>query len=178
MTISLTIHEIENTSSPTPKKYLYRVVPHNNSVIFTDEIAAFFNSKIHDAISESKTWGEFTERLPLGELDNIIQQMIELEYYIELGIDVDDIDGLPYDDDEVFNSDLVPGVLDGLYPEWLQPDMDYIMPKAFIEKFGVRKDTFLNGSYWELPPKQINEMIAFLESLGYEVESGEHLNFY
>jgi len=183
MTIILTITEIENSSSRTFEKYLYRVVPHNNGVVFSDVFSAHFTSQINKAILESKTWGEFKKLLPPGELEDIIKHFFEEGYYEELGvdeddIDVDEIDYLPFADTDEFDRDQVPGVVTASYPEWLQPDMDYILPEAFIEKFGVRKDTFLDGSYWEFSPKQLPEMIQYLEDLGHEVESGEHLCFY
>ena len=81
-------------------------------------------------------------------------------------------------DDETFEPSVVPGFCDGDYPQWLQREMDDLLPREFLEEFGERQNTMLNGSYWHLDLERLAEILRALKHVGFEIEQREDLMFW
>ena len=145
------------------KKLLYRIEPHNRGVVFAEPERARLIAKIHDAISNSRTWKEFRDAVPKEEYRAIISSFDEGEK--------------PRVSDE-FSGEAVPGWNDGDYPPWLQQEMDKVMPREVLEKFGTRTPTAINGNFWHIPKGNLDAICANLCELGFELELAQDLNFH
>lgn len=121
--------------------------------LFADRASAEYVAQIRRALHQSKTWGEFKDKLPQGEWENLESQL----------------EGPP--DDEPFAADNVPGHADGDYPKWLrQSQLDWF-PKDLIEKYdGETTPTTLNGWVLDLPGENVDEIADDLRALGHKVE--------
>ncbi|QDL37209.1 hypothetical protein [Rhodoferax sediminis] len=147
------------------KKLLYRVVPHNNGVVFATPTRAHFIGRIHRAIENSNTWGEFRKAMPRDEYSKVIRDTFD-----EAG------ERRPKSTDE-FDRD-VAGYSEGDYPLWLQLELDHVLPIEILKRYGRRTDTFVSGTYWDLPPESLPAMLAELEALGWVLESAQDLPFF
>lgn len=146
-------------------KLLYRMVPHNGGAIFADEHRAMHIVQINRALEKAKTWGEFKRFMPPDEY----QRIVDL-------VDLEEDDQTEPDPDEKFDGLWL--TEEGDYPDWLQSEMDFTIPRDILEWFGERADTFLNGSYWDIPEKNIEPMAEALRARGYIVEAAPDLPFH
>lgn len=146
-------------------KLLYRLVPHNGGAVFAEEERALYIANIHQAISTARTWGEFRSRIPNSEYKEIMTRL--------LGDEEDQTEPNPSDE---FSSS---GITDeGDYPDWLQPEMNYLIPRDVLGKFGTRANTFLNGSYWHIPEENMEPMANALRERGFIAIEAEELPFH
>ena len=148
------------------QKLLYRIVPHNQGLVFATPEAANYTAKIYDAIAHSKTWGQFKWSMPSDEYDSIISYIFD-----------DSSEPRPTDDDE-FSMGEIPGFSDGDYPEWLQQEMEYIIPLKILQEFGMKEDSVFNGPFWQIPVSNKEAIFQALEDIGFELEEADDLNFY
>lgn len=101
------------------------------------------------ALKDAKTWGDFRELLPDGEIeDRGFEEMFE-----------------EHEDDEPFDSELVWGVSDGDYPSNLSYDMTELLPEDLAEEF--MHETRLHGDYPEVPVEELPRVRAALEAQGH-----------
>jgi hypothetical protein len=77
-----------------------------------------------------------------------------------------------------FTAEQISGYSDGDYPAWLQQEMEDILPHQLLQRFGTRMDTALNGTFWMIPSDLAEQAIRAVEQLGFEVKSGQRLNFW
>ena len=151
-------------------KLLYRVVPHNGGVVLAEEDRAQEIASIHHAIKSSITWGEFKAAMPSKEYDKII------EWYME-GIEYDeDEEPEPLAPEEPFDGDFL--ICEGDYPAWLQSEMDKVIPRELLHRYGKNEGTFVSGNFWNIPEVNIEPLIAELRARGFEVEEAQDLEFY
>lgn len=126
-----------------------------DGALFAERDAAERVAQIRDALHESTTWGEFRANLPDGEWEDNLEPCFE---------------EVPADD-APFHRDMVPGYVDGDYPEWLrQSQLDWF-PAELIEKYaGQVETTVLNGDVLDLPGFLADEIAADLRAMGHRVE--------
>ena len=149
-----------------PKKLFYREA-FNGGLVFAAPERAKFIEQIHQAIIQSKTWGEFRAAMPEEEYSVLHNRIVE--------------DWEPEDipaGDDAFSSDSVSGYSDGDYPAWLQQEMDEVLPKEILDAYGEYVGTMLNGNYWHIDPVVETELVEKLIKLGFEVEKREDLEFW
>ena len=149
-----------------PKKLFYREA-FSGGLVFASPERARFIDQIHQAINQSKTWGEFRATMPEEEYRVLYNRIVE-----DWGVE-----DAPSEDDE-FSSDSVPGYTDGDYPSWLQQEMDEVLPKDILDAYGENTDTMLNGNYCNIDPVVETELVEKLVKLGFEVEKREDLKFW
>ena len=150
-----------------PKTLWYRESPANGDLVFAIPEKATRVDAIHRAL-KSETWGEFRRRLPDDEYVQLAQKMF-----------ADAIEPMPVPlDDDPFDGALIPGYYDGDYPDWLQTQMEWILPKGIVKKYGTRVATRLNGSYFRIGADEGEEVAQALKRLGFKVERRDDLMFW
>ena len=135
------------------KKLLYRTVGHNGGLVFALESRAEYVARLHCALRRSKTWAEFRAGVPPKEYSGIIGSFDENGERRPRSTDA-------------FNPESVPGWSDGDYPPWLQQKIEQLVPRGILEAYGTLMETFINGSYWHLPPERESEIVGALEAQG------------
>jgi len=156
-----------------PRVLYFRRAPHDSSLVFASPERARFIDQIHCAIVESSTWGEFRQRLPVGEYQNLFAEQFSSDPEI---IAEDDSAREPADD-EGFPGD-VPGYSDGDYPPWLAPEQGRYLPADVLKEFATREQSSLNGGFWRVDVSRLESIVERLASLGYQVERREDLKFW
>jgi hypothetical protein len=146
-------------------KLLYRVVGHNGGLVFATEARARWVARIHHAINSSKTWADFRRAMPRQAYSEL------LRFYDEQG------EPRPKGTDD-FTGEMLPGWSDGDYPPWLQCEMSELIPQAILERFGRKESTFLNGSFWWIPPEAADAICSRLSMEGFETEHAPTLPFH
>ncbi len=76
-----------------------------------------------------------------------------------------------------FSSKQVPGYCEGLYPGWLQAEMEYYRFGEMLEPFGESVCTG-EGFYLHIKRDKLPECVRCLEENGYTVMEGSDLIFY
>ncbi len=79
---------------------------------------------------------------------------------------------------DAFSGEMIPGWTDGDFPPWLQPEMPGLIPTSLLERFGKQQATWLNGSFWWLPPESADSLCAELSALGWKTEHAPSLRFW
>jgi len=149
-----------------PNQLFYRHVPHMKSLVFAPPHAAQHISEIHTAFS-AETWGEFLKKIPQNEFWELWNSRCE-----------DEKEPLP-DPDMPFNPDDICGAFcEGDYPEWLQQDQDRWVPNEILERWGKRKSSGINGSFWIIDPAQEQEIVQRLRELGILAIRRDDLHFH
>jgi hypothetical protein len=148
------------------KRLLYNISPANGGLVFAEPERAQSISRIHEAISRSSTWEEFRRAMPRWEYSRLIRKRFD-----ERG------ETRPRGSDK-FDEGQIPGYCDGDYPDWLQQEMEAVLPEEILEEFAEGEVTMLNGTYDHIDPKHLPAIKARLEELGYVVEDGTDLSFY
>ena len=149
----------------TPRRLLYRVVPHNGGVVFADPERAEYIAAIHKAIDTSETWGQFGSQMPPVEFEELLASAFD-----------DQGEARP-EDSEQFSGEALPGWVDGDYPAWLQKEQGEVLPQIILETFAKRTPTSLNGSYWHIPEESVGDVCKALRALGFSVECRQDLPF-
>lgn len=145
-----------------------------SAMTFAPPAVAEETDRIYRAITESKTWGEFRRRMPPQEYESLFAESFSADPE-ELAEDPDL--ALPADDAE-FSCESVPGFCDGDYPQWIAGEQEKYVPVEILREFACRRDTFLNGSFWEIPIARRTEVLAALRTYGYELQEREDLTFW
>ena len=163
----------------TDKKLFYRIAGHNGGVVFAPPDEAIRVSQIHKAIGESKTWGQFREAMPENDYFELVDRIVEnrREAYEHDETEIHDDMFIPNDED-LFNGEQVPGLVEGDYPDWLQQDMDLYLPRDILDKYAEREESVHNGSYWMIPKENLEAVCEELKFSGWELESAQDLEFY
>lgn len=155
------------SASPRPGPTLfYCVSPANHGLVFATPERATEIDRLHCAILDSRTWGEFRNAMPTGEYEQIVSVVFD-----EAGEDRPEAD-------EPFNSSAVPGYCDGDYPPWLALEMEHVLPPAVLERFGRWVETSINGWYVHFDPALETDVVAMLTEAGYEVVERGDLMFW
>lgn len=150
----------------TPRRLLYRVVPHNGGVVFADPERAEHIAAIHEAIRTSETWGQFRSQMPPDEIEELMASTFD-----------DEGEARPKDTDS-FSGEALPGWTDGDYPPWLQQEQADVLPQRILETFAQRVSTSINGSYWHMPEEASGDVCKALCALGFSVECKQDLPFH
>lgn len=100
------------------------------------------------------TWGDARAALPGPRWQEIIDRLEGAE------IDVP----AP---EQPFDLDLIPGYVDGDWPEWPAQQMFEWMPPELIARFGRSTASVLNGDFLEIDPLQGPALAASLEETGW-----------
>jgi hypothetical protein len=148
------------------KKLLYRIVPHNDGVVFAEPARAKFVASLHRAIRKSRTWGQFRKAVPAAEYSRIVRSSFD-----------DQGEPRPRSSDR-FDGEQIAGWSDGDYPPWLQSEMDLLLPRDVLEDHGDIEDTAVNGSFWLIPSENLKAICADLKALGWELERAQGLEFH
>ena len=138
----------------------------NGGLVFATPERALEVDGLHRALSESRTWGEFQAAMPPDEYERIAAELF------------DDFDKERPAAQERFSSDVVPGFCDGDYPPWLQAELDRVLPRDVIKRWGRWIESSINGWYVHFDPADRREIVAMLESAGFDVVKREDLAFW
>ena len=164
-------------NEPTPVTALYfREVGfgHDPALVFAPAGVAEEVDRIHRAIRESKTWGEFRCRMPAAAY-----AALYADYFSDdPEVFEEDLDAVPPADDEPFSSERVPGYCEGDYPLWIASVQERFLPEDLLQAYGTREDSFLNGSFWRIYSPRRDAMLGALRARGYEVTERADLNFW
>ena len=73
---------------------------------------------------------------------------------------------------------LCPQYFDGDYPQWLQKQQEYWVPRDILERWGRKDTTMLNGEVWMLETQYEAVILMQLKNKGLEVVKRDDLFFY
>jgi hypothetical protein len=146
-------------------KLLYRIAAHNGGLVLATEDRARCVARIHEAIRTSRTWADFRHAMPRREYSTVLRILDEQCEPRPKGGDA-------------FSGEMLPGWTDGDYPPWLQAEMSTLIPNAILTRFGKRKVTHHNGSFWWIPPEATGAICAELSAAGWTVEHAPDLPFW
>jgi hypothetical protein len=145
----------------------YRISPANEGLVFAIADDAFRNHAIRTALEASKTWGDFRHAVGEHEYQALLSKM---------SVDISQPVVVPNDEDP-FDHNKIHGYADGDYPEWLQRQMEQLLPADILAKFGERMATRLNGDYVHIDPSSEKRFVLALRKRGYEVHRRDDLFF-
>jgi hypothetical protein len=142
---------------------VYRIVEEN--AIFASREAAEESDQIHRAINTSHTWGEFKKRMPPAEYESMmVSQFDENEEVRPKSKD-------PFDPEQI------DGYLEGDYPPWLMQSMDAFLPMDVLQKFGSREASTINCDYWNIPPRNVKDLVRTLIEMNFTVTEEPNMDF-
>jgi hypothetical protein len=159
--------------SPVPRVLYFRQAPHDTYLVFAPPERALFIDRIHRAIEESDTWGEFRKRMPAGEYHKLYEE----QFSSDPDVIAEDESAREPGDSEKFPRD-VPGYGDGDYPPWLAQEQGKYVPVEILKEFSKREQSVINGGFWCADAARAKLLIERLTSLGYKVERREDLKFW
>ena len=140
----------------------YRHIAHQPKLlIFAPRDRAFYVHRIWTAIQSAKTWGEFIDLLPPGELIRLMPSL----------------DHEPNRQDK-FSGESLPGYSDGDYPPWLQAEIGRCIPSITLEEFGLKQSSAINGTFWEIPTEIEQPLVDRIRQLGFSVELRDDWQFF
>ena len=134
-----------------------------DEVVFVPEALAHDLAAVHEAMAESRTWGEFRARLT-EERREQVQELFE--NYVE---------ETPPADDEPFDVNGIPGFGEGSFPEWPLRHQEAWMPQDVLDRFGRRERMTLDHDYIGLPAEHVDDIVAALEAHGYRCRRDDDL---
>ena len=141
---------------------VYRRIAHRPELlIFAPRDRAFHVHLIWTAISSAKTWGDFIDMLPQGEM-NRIKRSLDHELCRQ----------------SRFSGESLPGYSDGDYPPWLQAEIGRCIPSITIEEFGLKQSSAINGPFWEIPTEIEQPLVDRIRQLGLSVELRDDWQFF
>lgn len=144
---------------------LYRVADHNGGLVFATRDRARRVARMHEAIRNSETWADFRRAMPRREYSQVVRSFDDQGEPRPKGADA-------------FSGAMIPGWTDGDFPPWLQLEMPGLIPTSLLERFGKQQATWLNGSFWWLPPESADSLCAELSALGWKTEHAPSLRFW
>lgn len=152
---------------------VYRTAPHMDSLVFTTLDMALRIDQIHEALGAS-TWCEFAYLMPNDDLNEmLLERNSPEENWLK-----EDLFAIPGPAAAVELEQLCPHYFDGDYPQWLQKQQEYWVPKDILEQWGRKDSTMLNGEFWMLETQHETEILIQLKNRGLEVEKRDDLFFY
>jgi hypothetical protein len=131
--------------------------------------------QIIEALTDSKTWGEFRRRMPPKEYAQLIK-----EHFSADGEQMDGAEegvGAP-PDDAPFSSGEIPGVEDAEYPHAIIGIQDSILPPEVVQTFAEREGHFNCNTIWRISVDRRDEVIAALSGHGFDVVERQDLEFF
>jgi hypothetical protein len=141
---------------------VYRHISHKiDLLIFAQKERAFHVHQIWQAIKQAQTWAQFAFLLPAGEWQRLLKMM------------EDEPAG-----GEEFSAAALPGFSDGDYPPWLQTEVASCVPAELCAKYGQKRDSCVNGPYWDIPAQNEAALVTSLQGLGYSIERKGDWFFY
>jgi len=152
----------------------FREAPHMLALIFASPERAEFVDRLHCAIEDSQTWGEFCRRLPPTEYENLFAE----QFSTDAKCIAEDPECAHPADDAPFSSDSVPGYSDGDYPPWLATEQERHLPADVLQSFGTRQSSGLNGRFWSIPSEKRDAILETLRARGYELIERNDLRFW
>ena len=150
----------------SPRRLLYRVVPHNGGLIFAEPERAHAVALLHVALRDSATWGDFRNSIPNEEFTDIVNRSF-----------VANAEPPPNDADS-FNAEEIAGWTDGDYPPWLQKELDSVLPQEIFQAFAQKQQTVANGTYWFIPEAKVSGICEALAARGFAVDLEQNLRFH
>jgi hypothetical protein len=159
------LHSLPNPMLPNKltRNIVYRIV--EDTAIFASREAAEQSDQIHRAIDSSRTWGEFKKRMPPAEYESLMVRQF------------DENNELRPNAREPFDAEQIDGYMDGDYPPWLMQSMDAFLPMELLQRFGVKDASTINGDYWNIPPKNVNDLVRALIEMGFTVMEEPDMEF-
>ena len=112
---------------------------HDPALVFASAGVAEEVDRIHRAIEESRTWGEFRRRMPAAAYADLYADYFNDDPELL----EEDPDAVPPADDEPFSSDRVPGYCDGDYPLWIASVQERFLPEDLLRAYGTREVSIL-----------------------------------
>ncbi len=131
-------------------------------LVFIPEEEAKRLAQIHEAIEVSETWGEFRKRMPEADLKEVLDDFLDRE------------EQLPNDSDP-FDTDMLPGLSDGDWPDWPEQKMMQWLPREIWTKFGRVESSVLNGPFLILDLHRRSEILTALARAGFDCILDEKL---
>jgi hypothetical protein len=145
---------------PTPAELVYRVGLANSGVVFATPARARYVASLNAAL-DSKTWGEFRNRIPGEEWEQLAQGF-------------DEVPG----PNEAFDFAAVPGFCDGDWPPWLQKEILRVLPAPLVKKYAAASMTSINGIYYHIKQEDLPDLLRELESRGIRAVHEPDLEFH
>jgi len=148
-----------------------------DALVFTSLERALEIDRLHRAISDSKTWGEFRTKIGSAEYARLFEDQF---YRPQPDDDPEDIneDVLEPKDGDPFTSDAVPGFCDGDYPPWLAQEIGQYVPRNILSQFAERDSSVLNGPLYKIDSKHKEAVVKALTDAGFLVEERKDLEFW
>ena len=155
-------------NSPTEesrvKELVFGEAPHDTYLVFTTLERAKRIDGYRRAL-KAKTWGEF-------------RTLIGKDVYAKLFQDSFDEENPEPKDREPFDPTWVPGFEEGDFPPWIVTEMERHVPIEILSRFGERRDSMLNGTYWHIDSRQRDEVLAALAEIGVSAVERKDLMFW
>lgn len=146
----------ETDSSKKP--IIYWRMADNDSAVFAPKERAELIDRIIYAIENAKTWGEFRKLMPREEY---------LDRFSEYDEEFDSSD--PFDESMGYDPD-------GLYPPWLQAEMETFIDMKVLYKFGEPMFTS-NGVYYDINEENAQKLAHWLSKQGFTVVRMQDMKF-
>ncbi len=153
-------------------------------LVFIPEDDALELANLQRAIWQSKTWGEFRRRAGEARYAEVMEnreaspfdEFFEWERKSRRKLTEDDARQeywaqpicmrLPLEE-EPFDSDQVPGICDGFYPEWPAQEALKWFPRDIIRDYGSIEDSLHNGYFLSIPADSEKPIVSILSLIGY-----------
>ena len=118
-----------------------------NLLFFAPLDIALRIDQTHEALGAS-TWCEFAYLMPNDDLNEmLLERNSPEEDWLK-----EDLFTIPGPAAAVDLEQLCPHFFDGDYPQWLQKQQEYWVPKDILERWGRKDSTMLNGDSGCLKP--------------------------
>ena len=156
----------------------------DTGLIFMPEAEAQELANLQRAICLSKTWGEFRKRAGEARYAAVMknrecpnfEDFFTLERQSRRKLTEDKARQeywalprwmrLPLEE-EPFSSGEVPGLCDGVYPEWPAQEALKWFPRDIIRDYGRIEDSIHNGSFLSIPTDSEKPIVSILSLIGY-----------
>ncbi|MGD7732045.1 hypothetical protein ACQCX5_03690 [Propionibacteriaceae bacterium G57] len=120
------------------------------------------NSRLHDGLRCSRTWGELRATVDRVDYQDILDRLHSEGIYDQ---------GEEPEDAEPFEADDVPGHADGDYPEWLQQSMLDWFPDDLVEEYFA--ESAFNGEFLHIPEADAEAVINRLQQEGHTLTKSD-----
>lgn len=131
------------------RQFLYWISPVHPSAVFATQDRVREVKKVLAA----RTWSDFKCADPE-------------EFSREIGRREEVGEAVPNPGDP-FEVSMVAGFDEGDYPPWLQAELEQCLPRALLDRYAKRQSSFLNGSFYVLPPANMEAVADALRELGH-----------
>lgn len=146
---------------------------------------ALYDERVHGALRESTTLGEFWLALPWQARRELAEFFADALFNARWGhVDEEDLpdtwaDQIDEDcgspdywatDQTPFEAERIPGFCDGDWPRWQQQVLDEVLPEDLLQQFAEVQHSVHNGPFWFIPHESAPELTEALRQRGYHVE--------